>query len=272
MTELCYPAGTDWACYGTQEQIDALDPAVKERSEALAWMQLAALTADQVGVCPITVRPCNQACLGGSHIYLAAPVGAAGRYAGAAPGGFSPHIGSGGRWINACGCGLGDCSCTALCEAILPGPVGGIVEVTLDGATVDATAYRVDGGTRLVRTDGLCWPACQDMTADITEPGSFAVTYYQGAAPDPLSLYIAGLLAAEYYKACTADKTCRLPQKLQSVARQGVTYQIAFDDDGTTGIREVDDYVARLNPHHLKMPSVITSPDARRARQTTWSR
>jgi hypothetical protein len=270
MTDICFPPGADWSCAYDAQQLASLDPVARERSEALAWMQLAALTADRIGVCPVTVRPCNQACLGGSHTYLIAPVSSAGRYAGA--GVFSPHVGAGGHWVNSCGCATGDCSCTTLCEAILPGPVGGITEVWLNGATLDATAYRVDNGNRLVRTDGECWPACQDMTQDAHGPGAFSVTYYQGAAPDSLSLWIVGLLAVEYYKACTADKTCRLPQKLQSVARQGVTYQIAFEDDGTTGIREVDDYVARLNPHHLTMPPVITSPDSRRARQTTWSR
>jgi len=266
---ICYPPGTDWACYGDQATIDALDAEIKERSEALAWMQLAALTADQLAVCPITVRPCNQACLSHPHIYQVAGV-AGGHYAGATA--FAPHIGAGGRWVNACGCASGDCSCTALCEAILPGPVGDITEVWLDGAVLDVTAYRVDNGNRLVRTDGECWPVCQDMTEDAHGSAAFSVTYYRGAGPDPLSLYIAGLLAAEYYKACTADKSCRLPARLQSVARQGVTYQVAFGEDDLTGIREVDDFVSRLNPYRLKMPPAIVSPDSRRPRQTTWSR
>jgi len=73
-------------------------------------------------------------------------------------------------------CPTGDCSCSRLCEAILPGPVGGIVEVLLDGVALPPTAYRVDNGNRLVRTDGDCWPACQDMAAPPTfqyEPLTF---------------------------------------------------------------------------------------------------
>jgi hypothetical protein len=278
MTDICYPTTTDWSCAYTPEQLAEMraDPAtlaVMERSEALAWMQLAALTADQVGTCPVIVRPCNQACASGST-YLTAPVGLGGHYAGASvrTGSFLPHVGRSGQWVNACGCASGDCSCTALCEAILPGPVGDILEVWLDGAMLDPSAYRVDNGTRLVRTDGECWPACQDMTQDAHGAEAFSVTYYRGVAPDQLSLWMAGLLAVEYYKACRSDKSCRLPNRLQSVARQGVTYQVQFEDDGTTGIREVDDYVRRLNPYHLKMAPVIVSPQSRRVRTTTWSR
>jgi hypothetical protein len=338
MIDICYPPGADWGCAYTLDQLDDMREkpevlAQMERSEALAWMQLAALTADQIGACPIT------------------------------------------GWVNACGCAAGDCSCTALCEAILPGPVGSVVEILLDGAVLDPSAYRIDNGNRLVRTDGDCWPACQDMISpseptyepviienpsnritltrqgqfveiavepfdggEISGPfvgslgswlprgssqtppvnasggqmgmltliagqpniggsagpgflpfrvvyettaapdpvdhtGSFIVTYYQGAAPDDLSKWIAGLLAVEYFKACTRDKSCRLPNRLQSVARQGVTYQVAFtDDDGLTGVREVDDFVRRLNPFRLKMPPTITTPQTRRTRQTTWAR
>lgn len=275
MTDICYPPGADWSCAYSKDELfeicsDPVKSAMKQRSEALAWMQLAALTADQLGTCPITVRPCTRACLD-HHVYLTASTRG---------GPFHPHINSQGNWVNSCGCAAGDCSCTALSEVILPGPVGDVLEVLLDGAVLDPTAYRVDNGNRLVRTDGGIWPACQNMAAPTVPAddapdealGTFEVTYYQGAAPDALSLWMAGLLAVEYFKACSSDKSCRLPNRLQSVARQGVTYNIAFEDDGTTGIREVDDYVRRLNPYHLKMPPVIVSPQSRRTRQTTWSR
>jgi len=279
MTEICYPATTDWSCAYTEDELGVMwnDHHVANqmrRSEALAWMSLAHLTADQLGTCPITVRPCNQACAA-AGTYLVAPVSTSGHFAGVLPGrwGFAPFVNGQGAWVNSCMCPSGDCSCSSLSEAILPGPVGSIEEVWLDGAVLDSSAYRVDNGNRLVRTDGGSWPSCQNMAQDAHGDEAFSVTYYQGAAPDPLSGWIAGLLAVEYFKACKSDKSCRLPNRLQSVARQGVTYQIKFeDDDGTTGIREVDDYVRRLNPWHLKMAPVIVTPQTRRPRQTTWSR
>lgn len=270
---ICYPDDTNWGCYGDAQQIASLDEEVKARAEALAWMHLAALTADQLGVCPITVRPCRKACRDGAPVYITAPASADGVYAGL-PGrsSFFPHIGTGGFWINACGCGARDCSCTTLCEAILPGPVGAISEVWLNGAVLDPTAYRVDNGNRLVRTDGDCWPSCQDMTQDAHGEDAFSVTYYQGAAPDEISKWMAGLLAVEYYKACTSDKSCRLPARTQQVSRQGVSYTVDFGDEDSTGIREVDDYVRRLNPYHLKMAPIIVSPQSRRTRQPTVGR
>lgn len=277
---ICVPPGTDWSCSYSQEQLDEMraDPAIAanmEKSEALAWMTLAALTADQVGTCPITVRPCKKGCPP-SGSYLVAPVDASGRYAGVLPGRstFAPYVNGRGAWVNSCGCAGSDCSCTALCEAIVPGPVGDILEVWLDGAVLDPSAYRVDDGNRLVRTDGDCWPTCQDMAQDAHGDAAFSVTYYRGMAPNAVTLWMAGLLAVEWFKACTNDKTCRLPSGTQSVTRQGVSYQITSDMFGEagTGIREVDAFVQRLNPYRLKMAPVIAIPNARPARQTTWSR
>jgi len=277
---VCYPPGADWGCAYTLDQLDDMREkpevlAVMERSEALAWMTLAALTADQVGTCPITVRPCKAGCTGGG-VYLAAPAGFSGHYAGVQTGraGFNPHVGVQGQWVNSCGCST-DCSCGTLCEAILPGPVGDILEVWLNGALLDPTAYRVDNGTRLVRTDGECWPTCQDMAQDAHGVDAFSVTYYRGAAPDVVLLWIAGLLAVEWFKACTSDKTCRLPRGVRNVSRQGVSYQIEQNlfSEGTTGIPEVDALIARYNPYGLKMAPTISSPQTiRRPRQTTWSR
>jgi hypothetical protein len=271
MTSICYPPGTDWSCAYSEEQLTQMwgsadTAATMRRAEALAWMTLAALTADQIGTCPITVRPCKVGC-GGSNAYLTAPVGGS-------IGRFNPHINSAGVWVNSCGCAT-DCSCASLCEAILPGPVGDITEVWLNGAALDPTAYRVDNGNRLVRTDGDCWPLCQDMTEDARGATAFSVTYYRGAAPDVVLLWVAGLLAVEWYKACANDKTCRLPRGVRSISRQGLSYQIESNlfSEGTTGIPEVDAVVARYNPFGLKMAPTISSPQTiRRPRQTTWSR
>jgi len=277
---VCYPPGADWTCAYTQDELDAMraDPAtaaVMDRSDALAWMTLATLTADQIGTCPVLVRPTLARCRTWPT-YITYPVGAYGHYAGVRLGesAFMPFVSSDGAWVNGCGCSSAACSCESLCEAILPGTVGHILEVRVDGQVLPATAYRVDNGNRLVRTDGgECWPSCQDLAAEPTEPGTFAVTYYPGAAPDDITRWAAGLLAVEYYKACQ-NQACRLPAHVQNVTRMGVTYQVNTDmfTDGGTGIREVDAVVARYNPFHLKARPIVTSPDAHRqaARVPTW--
>ena len=260
---ICVPATTDWSCAYSDEEIAALDPAVKLRAETLAWYTLASLTAFQIGVCPTTVRPCRAGC---------APAGTwlVSTVAGRPIGLFQPHVVAGGVWVNGCGCSRDDCSCVSLCEAILPGPVGAIESVVVDGVTLDPTAYRVDNGTRLVRTDGECWPVCQDLSSSDPALG-FWVTYYQGAAPNELTRYAAGVLAAEFYKACSGTK-CRLPNGVTSVTRLGVSYQITAGSfpGGYTGIHEVDAVIRLYNPHGLTVPPRVVSPDQRAPRQSTW--
>jgi hypothetical protein len=48
-----------------------------------------------------------------------------------------------------------------------------------------------------------------------------------------------------------------------SISRQGVTMELASGlfDQGLTGIREVDVYIASVNPNRLKVPSRVWSPD-----------
>lgn len=272
---VCYPDSTDWAC-ADPEWVAGLDPEVKARAEMLAWSTLASLSGYQFSTCPITVRPCAAGCLTPGTYQVSPALALAGTYAGIRPtsrSGFTPHIGVNGQWVNSCGCASGDCSCTALCEAILPGPVGAITEVRLDGAVLDPSAYRVDNGNRLVRTDGECWPRCQDMAAAVTEEGTFAVTYYLGVAPNALLDFAAGVLAKEYALACLGDE-CRLPSNVTAITRQGVSYQMNADPfvNGFTGIDEVDAVLRIYNPNGLRMAPVIASPDARpRSRVTTWS-
>lgn len=268
---ICIPPDTDWGCAYSDDEITTMraDAATADKmhvAEALAWSMLATLTADQIGTCPITVRPCAQRCTSGT--WVQAPLLTIGRNA---P--FSPYISSTGAWVNGCGCSGDSCSCSALSEAVLPGPVGDIASVWLDGVELAPSAYRVDDGNRLVRTDGGTWPACQDLSLDFDGVGAFAVIYYQGAAPDEVISRAAGVLAVEYYKSCTGGK-CRLPAGVRTITRQGIAMEVqaSLFSDGITGITEVDVVVNRYNPNHLKMAPVVYSPDVRSARQSTWGR
>src|SRR5690606_6868931 len=164
---LCYPSDTDWGCAFTPEQLatmreDAETLRIMQRAEATAWYTLAALTAYQIGVCPTVVRPCSAGCLP-TGSWMEAPVSSSSASMGTLPlrtigRSFTPHM-EGGEWVNSCGCTSGDsCSCGPLSEVILPGPVGDIVSVVINGVELPKTAYRVDNGNRLVRQDGGTWP------------------------------------------------------------------------------------------------------------------
>ena len=279
MTLVCYPPGADWSCSFTSEQLDEMRAspatvAAMERSEALAWISLTALSGGQIAMCPVTVRPCRAGC-GAPGTWMVAPVLSSGRFAGVRPGvyAFAPYIGASGAWVNGCGCSSTDCGCSSLSEAILPGPVGEIVEVWLDGAVLDPAAYRVDNGNRLVRTDGQAWPACQDLAQDAHGEDAFSVRYYLGAAPDSTILWAAGRLASQFFDACQGQD-CALPANAVNVARTGISYELeaGLFPGGKTNIPEVDALLELYNPHGLRSAPIIASPDTRRTRMTTVGR
>lgn len=274
---MCYPADTDWGCEYTEEQLEQMRSVPEtlrkmELSEARAWYLLASLCAYQIGVCATTIRPCAVRCAP-PGTWMEAAVGgasAAGLPTMTIGGMFTPYV-TGGIWVNGCGCRTSDCSCTAVSQVMLPGPVGGIEEVKVDGVVLAASAYRVDNGNLLVRQDGGQWPVCQDMSAPAGGEGTFSVSYYRGAAPNELTRAAAGVLAVEFYKACTSGK-CRLPKGVRSVARGGATYEIDTElfPGGYTRIPEVDAVIRMYNPNTLKSAPRVLSPDSGNARRQTW--
>lgn len=268
---ICYPPETDWSCRFSEEelieaQVDPVMGPLLEKAEAFGWATLASLTAYRIGTCPVTVRPCAAGCMP-PGTWAAAPVSGSGLSSlGLVPiGQFRPYI-SGGAWHNACGCRRDDCSCSNLSEVILPGPVGRIVKVMLDGEVVPRSAYRVDNGDRLVRRDGKVWPACQDMA--LSDDEGFSVTYYRGAAPDLMTRAAAGALAAEFLADCEG-KECRLPGNVVSMSRNGEQYEL--DPEDFDSLPMVKALIRIYNPHRLKSAPTVVSPDTIGVRTPTWS-
>lgn len=238
----------DWADFS---------PSVKERAAALASATLTRLTGYRVTNCPITVRPCKAGCVGDfARPYLTMQGSGAG---------WTPFINDG-AWVNSCGC-TANCSCGPLCSVALPGPVGRVDRVMLDGVEVPDTDWRaISTGVLWVGTSECPWPTCQDLAKPDTEPGTFSITYVNGYPPDLLGAGAAATLANEFAKACCGTK-CRLPAGVTAVARQGISLEIASGvfPGGMTGIREVDAYLALWNPEGLRQSSQVWSPDLRRA-------
>lgn len=255
---ICYPNSTDWSCL-SEEEFDSMDPTTRSRAEALAWSSLVRLTGQRLSICPVVLRPCAASCdPAGGH-------GGFGYYGGS----YAPYI-SGGTWYNACGC-TNSCECDGMRSIRLVGEVSGPLTVTIDGGTLEASAYRVDGGNLLVRMDGGEWPLAQDMTKPDGEVGTFSISYFPGMGPDAHLNYAAGILALEWYKACTNNAGCRLPVSVTQVTRQGVSFSLPSGvfEDGLSGIREVDAITGMYNPNRLKVPTRILSPDSSRGRQRT---
>lgn len=254
MSAPCMWAIDTYCCDGWSE----LPVELQSRATRFATDVLWALTGRQFGTCPVTVRPCGKTCHNGIGVYWD-------------NGTWYPYIWNG-VWMNAtCAC-LGICRCSARCTAWLPGPVAAISEVTVDGVVIPSTSYRVDDDQFLVRQDGECWPECQDFDVAAGQPNTFTVTYYRGT-PVPASLLAAGgTLACEYVKACQGS-ACRLPGRVTSIVRQGMTMTAVDISDlikhGFTGLVEVDMLIRSFNPYALPARMRLYSPDLPKATVTT---
>lgn len=247
----------------TCEHLDELTPDARATIEEMATAFLWNWTARQFGACPVTIRPCRQNCWQGVSTYWGRGGVGSTLSTGIAGRPFTPVIINGG-WYNI-GCGTcGDsCGCGHTESLQLPGPIAAVTEVQIDGEVLPPSAYRVDNDRFLVRTDGGAWPTCQDMNAALGEENTWAVTYERGIPVPAGGQVAAGSLACELAKAACRDKSCGLPQRVQSVTRQGVTIAVldAFDDidTGHTGIWLIDSWVASV----MKRPRPwrVYSPD-----------
>jgi len=165
-----------------------------------------------------------------------------------------------------------DCSCRSVQQVRLPGPIAEPLEVLIDGVAVDLSAFRVDDWNILVRQDGGSFPICQDMGKPLGEEGTWGVTYLLGEEVPPGGSLVAGILACEYAKSLCNDQSCRLPRRVSSIQRQGMVIGILDNftniKEGFTGIFEIDDWIMAQNKPRRR--AVISSPDVRKPRITTW--
>lgn len=138
-------------------------------------------------------------------------------------------------------------------------PVTAITAVTVGGEDLDVDGFRVRGGRWAQRVDttgvSVAWPA-----------GDVTITYSYGQAPPPSARLPAARLAGEIALAFTpSSKGCRLPARVRSIDRQGVSMVVLdpmeFLDKGRTGLPEIDMWLAAVNPHGLTQRARVWSPD-----------
>jgi hypothetical protein len=229
--------------------IDTVDPSIKRLAELYSVACLTFLTLQRVGGNPLTLMPDPQrreGYWGWTEPYPGAVLSAF--YPGAYPSSEDLR-----RW-----------NWAQTAAVALPGPVGAVTAVTVDGTVVDPGAYRVEDGKWLVRTDGGLWPAGQG--------DHFTVSYHNSYPVDYLGAHAAGILALEWLRLFTRSKDkCRLPNSITSISRQGINMQITpgMFPDGLTGIAEIDAYVMLWNPFGLKVAPRVYSLDLPRHRQVT---
>jgi hypothetical protein len=254
------------ACAGLDEH--PLADYIREAAVTYLWNW----TGKVFGTCEVTVRPCRAGCdsestyrgVAGSPSLLPTV------------GGLWEPVLVAGVWRNlSCGLCKGDrCSCDEVASVRLPHPVSAVSSVVIDGVELDAGAYRVDNHALLVRDDGGQWPACQNMGLPDGEPGTWSVTFTWGWPVPAHGQLAAGVLACELGKARVNDDSCLLPQRLQTVTREGVTVAVMdpFDglEDGKTGIWLIDSWVDSIRKPPAR--SAVYSPDRRQGGRVTTFR
>lgn len=247
--------------------LDALSEEQRETFERMAAEMLWNWTDRQFGVCSVTLRPCRSDCSSADR-WLSTfwgrgpyPWGSLGA------GGWVPVL-IDGEWFNVgCQC-ASRCSCSETRPSALrlPGPVAAVTSVRVDGILLDPSEYKVRGDL-LIRVDGSPWPTCQDLLAEPTEPDTFEVIYDRGTAVPIGGQLAAGVLARELALASCGDKACQLPQRIQTVTRQGLTIGIvdAFQglEGGRTGIWIIDSWVSSARAGSDKAGAGVRSPDYR---------
>ena len=142
--------------------------------------------------------------------------------------------------------------------------------VLLPGAPVTAVTSVVDAaGEPLEGWDPVLPVGRVHFTGDW--PAGAVITYTHGLAPPIGGKRSAVLLAVEIAKAWVGDRNCKLPRRIESVAREGVTVSLlnTFQslDQQKTGLWEVDAWLASCNPHRLIGRPTVWSPDRPRARR-----
>lgn len=238
-------------------------PPQAQAAIAAAQELLDRMSGHQFGICVVKIRPCRKRC--------AETLGAFGRLDNLGVG-FAPLL-DGGRVYNVpCGCG-GPCGCGPLCEVTLPGRVRDVLEVLVDGEVVPPEAYEVNANRDLVRVDGGCWPDCQDFTRPDTQPGTWSVLYSRGVRIGPAGSLALTTLAVELWKGMCGQADCKLPARVTSVVRDGVTYDIANALDVIAedrfGILEVDAWLQAVNPRKARARMAAWSPDLPQYRRKT---
>jgi hypothetical protein len=164
-----------------------------------------------------------------------------------------------GTWTNSCVC--------AAASTVTLGhtPVVSIEDVRIGGASlVQGVDYELVRPNRLVRRDGGVWPADQLLHLDDGDLDVLVVDYTYGAELDPYGQLAVAALACEMLKA-KKGKACKLPERVTSVTRQGVSYVLldpmSFLKEGRTGVYLFDSWITNVNPGGLTGPPLVRSPD-----------
>lgn len=140
-------------------------------------------------------------------------------------------------------------------------PVRSIESVTYMGSVLDPSEYSLRNNSYLVRPNSIPW---------VIDPiHELSVTYSFGTPPPAAGKRAAIRLANELILSDKGSAACALPERIQSVSRQGVSYTIMdpqeFIANGKVGIYEIDLFLAAVNPSKAKKRPKVFLPGTTRA-------
>lgn len=118
------------------------------------------------------------------------------------------------------------------------------------------TDWRMTRSGYLERTDGGSWNLCDDSTE---------ATYTFGEPPGESGVQAAVELAIQLALYYNGSGECQLPQRLQSITRQGISMSVLdpqeFLQDGRTGMYMIDLFLTAVNPKSRGQRARVWSPD-----------
>lgn len=169
----------------------------------------------------------------------------------------------------------------------LPGrPVISIESVTADGEVI--TGWRLENKATIRLSRNCCSGSTGTWTdspfvltgggivQNVISPRvcrEVIVEYTYGSPPPEQIEKALDSLTCELDKAYSGDDSCRLPERVTSISRQGIDMTILdpqdFLENGLTGIVEVDLAIRVFNPSKAKRRARVYSPEFLPARRLT---
>lgn len=136
-------------------------------------------------------------------------------------------------------------------------PVIKINSIINHGTLMTPNSYQLRNNAFLVKTDGSPW--ILDSVSEII------VSYEYGAKPPAAGKLAAIKFANEIILSFIEPDNCSLPEKVTSIARQGVSWTVLDPQDylsnGKLGLYLVDAFISAYNPNFAKKRPKIFSPD-----------
>ncbi len=166
-----------------------------------------------------------------------------------------------------------------LSTVFLQYPVTSIHEVLLSGQVLDPSQYTLYDRRRLVLTLGQggegsvsAWPWSQLLSTPVSQPGTAQIDYSWGDSPPEAGRLACAELTIELALAFTGADDCRLPQRVLTVATEGVSIAVGdamtYVRESLTGLPIVDLFLVAHNANKSRRRSAFAGPGTYQNRAT----